>query len=68
MTLDTKQAIASLSTPGKRVRVNDDQIVIKLPSVVKELVEGIAKGRDESAAAVWREAMGEYLAKRGYRA
>ncbi len=66
MTLDTKAAIASLSTPGKRVRVNDDQIVLKLPKTVKALVEDIAKGKDVSAAAVVRESLAEYLDKRGY--
>jgi hypothetical protein len=68
MALNKKQALASLSAGGKRERVNDAQMVTKLPSIVKELVEEVAKSRDVSAADVTREAIGEYLARRGYRA
>lgn len=67
MALDRKQALAALTTGGKRERINDAQVVFKLPSAVKSLVEEIATTRDVSDATVWREAMAEYLNKRGYR-
>lgn len=68
MALDKKEALASLTGGGKREKVNDAQMVTKLPSAVKALVEEIGEGRGESAATITREALGEYLARRGYRA
>lgn len=67
MALDTKAALATLAGSGKRERINDAQVNLKLPSAVKALVEKIAEDSGRSDAAVWREAMGEYLHKRGYR-
>lgn len=67
MTLDTKKALASLTTGNKRELVNDAQMVTKLPKAVKALVNGIAEERGVSEALVVREALGEYLARRGYR-
>lgn len=68
MSLDKKAAIASLSTGNKREKINDDQMVTKLPAAVKLLVHEIAQSRGLPDAAVVREALGEYLARRGYRA
>lgn len=68
MSMSQKEALASLSTSGKRQRVNDAQMVTKLPGAVKALVEGIATERGVSASVVTREAIGEYLHKLGYRA
>lgn len=67
MTLGTKAALASLSTGGKRERVNDAQMVTKLPSAVKQLVSDVARNREVSEAVIVREALGEYLHRRGYR-
>jgi hypothetical protein len=58
--------IEAMTTSGKRVRVHDAQTVIKHPQAVKDLVSEIAEGREVSDAVIWREAMGEYLTKRGY--
>ena len=68
MSLDKKAALASLSAGNKREKINDDQMVTKLPKAVKQLVEEIAKSRGVYSSNVVREALGEYLAKRGYRA
>lgn len=68
MTLDKKAALASLSSGGKRQKINDDQIVVKLPKAVKALVEEVAGKQGVFSAVVVREALGEYFHKRGYRA
>lgn len=59
--------IDALRTGGKRVRVHDAQMVLKLPSAAKSLVETIGEKHGESGAAIVREAIAEYLEKRGYR-
>lgn len=66
MTVDVKTGIAEMATSGKRVRVHDSQAVIKLPRSVKKLVRDIADARHVSEATVIREAIAEYLTKRGY--
>lgn len=68
MSLDKKAALASLSTSRKRERINDAQIVTKLPKAVKALMEEVAEKNGVSAGAINREALGEYFHKRGYRA
>lgn len=68
MALDKKAALASLSTSRKRERINDAQIVTKLPSAIKKLMEEVAATNGVSAGAINREALGEYFQKRGYRA
>lgn len=60
--------LAALRSGGKRLRVHDAQMVVKLPATVKALVESIGAKREESGATVVREALAEYLEKRGYRA
>lgn len=57
----------ALTTGGKRVRTHDAQVVFKLPSTAKALVETIAAKREVDASVVYREALAEYLDKRGYR-
>lgn len=61
-------ALADLRTGGKRTRVHDAQLVIKLPSRAKELVKQVADGREVSEATIVRDAIAEYLERRGYRA
>lgn len=63
---DTSTALAAMATGGKRQKVHNAQAVIKLPSTVKELVNSIAAEREVSDSVVWREAMAEYLTRRGY--
>lgn len=63
---DVKTAIGEMATSGQRVRVHDDQIVLKLPKSVKKLVKDIADARHTSAATIHREALAEYLTRRGY--
>ncbi len=65
--LPVANEIAALRSGGKRVRIHDAQMVVKLPAAVKTLVEEIGKGREDSGATVVREALAEYLEKRGYR-
>lgn len=58
--------IEAMTSSGKRIRVHDAQTVIKHPQAVKDLVNEIAGGREVSDAVIWREAMAEYLTRRGY--
>lgn len=59
-------ALEAMSTGSKRVRVHDEMIPIKHPSTVRELVKRVAADQGVSEAAVWREAMGQYLTRKGY--
>jgi hypothetical protein len=59
-------SLDAMASGGKRVKVHDAQTVIKLPSAVKDLVSEIAGNREVSDSLIWREAMAEYLTKRGY--
>ena len=63
---EIKNSIESMTEVKKRVRIHDSQVVLKLPSSVKALVSRIAGERGVSDATVIREAMAEYLTKRGY--
>lgn len=67
MTLDKKAALASLQAPKKREKVNDGQIVTKLPKAVKALINEVATKDGVSDATIVREALGEYFGRRGYR-
>lgn len=62
----TADALAALNTAGKRVKVHDAQMVVKLPSPVKALVNQDAKANNVSEATVVRWALADYFAKRGY--
>lgn len=57
----------ALRSGGKRTKTHDAQMVIKLPSRAKELVNTVATKREVSEATVVREAIAEYLERRGYR-
>lgn len=59
--------VEQLRTGGKRVRTHDAQMVFKLPSRAKDLVGEIAEGQQVSEAHIARDAIAEYLEKRGYR-
>ena len=60
--------IEALRSGSKRTKTHDAQMVFKLPAAVKELVESIGREKfNDSAAEVVRDALGEYLEKRGYR-
>lgn len=67
MSLNKKDALASLQTPKKREKVNDAQIVVKLPKAVKALVNEVASKDGVFDSVIVREALGEYFSKRGYR-
>lgn len=59
--------LSSLKAPTKRVRNFDAQMVTKLPSSAKALVNSIAADTGKSEGAVVREALSEYFERRGYR-
>lgn len=62
----TRSAIEALETAGQRAKVHDAVMNTKLPSAVKALVNTIAKERDVSDSLIVREALAEYLTRRGY--
>lgn len=59
-------SLDAMTGGGKRVKVHDAQTVIKLPQTVKDLISEIAGGREVSDAEIYREAIAEYLTRRGY--
>lgn len=59
--------IEALNSSGKRARVQDAQMVVKLPSSAKSLINEIAKKEEVSEAHVVRQAIAEYFERRGYR-
>lgn len=63
---EVTNALEAMSTSGKRTKVHDEMIPIKHPKPVRALVKKVAEDTGRTEAAVWREAMGEYLTRRGY--
>lgn len=59
-------ALDSLANGGKRVRVHDTQMVLKLPKTVKSLITEVAAKEDISDSALVRIALQEYFTRRGY--
>lgn len=59
--------LSNLKAPTKRVRNFDAQMVTKLPSSAKTLVNAIAADTGKSEGAIVREALSEYFERRGYR-
>lgn len=57
----------ALRNKGRRVRVMDAQMVIKLPTRAKDLINEAAENQQVSDSAIVREAIAEYLERRGYR-
>ena len=65
---DNKAALQALQGTGSRAKIMDAQMVFKLPSQVKELINKSAKDQGISDATVMRVALAEYFERRGYRA
>lgn len=59
--------IEALNSGGKRVRIHDAQLVVKLPGTAKTLVKTVADAESVSEATIVRWALAEYFEKRGYR-
>jgi hypothetical protein len=57
--------LTALNSGGKRARVHDAQMVVKLPKAAKLLVEAEASREEVSDAAIVRRALGEYFERRG---
>lgn len=55
-----------LAAVARRPKIHDSVMNTKMPSAVKALIEKEADRREVSPAAIVREAVGEYLARRGY--
>ena len=60
------KALGALSTTGKRERVHDAQMVLKLPTQVKDLVKEYADATGVSTATIIRFAVAEYFERRGF--
>lgn len=58
--------IDSLGITGKRTKVHDSQMVLKMPSQVKALIGEFATREGVSESAVVRWALHEFFTKRGY--
>jgi hypothetical protein len=59
--------LADLNSGGKRTRLHDAQMVVKLPASAKALVKEVAGKEDVSEATIVRWALAEYFERRGYR-
>jgi hypothetical protein len=57
--------LAALNSGGKRTRIHDAQMVVKLPKAAKALVEAEAKREGVFDAVIVRRALGEYFERRG---
>lgn len=60
--------IEALSGTGKRERVHNAQMVLKLPLAAKQLVNAVAQEDNVSDSAIVRIALAEYFERRGYTA
>lgn len=58
--------IDKLTNGGKRVKTHDAQMVTKLPSAAKALIKKAADNQGVTEADVVRQALAEYLERRGY--
>ncbi|HKZ21204.1 MAG TPA: ribbon-helix-helix protein, CopG family [Acidimicrobiia bacterium] len=59
--------ISDLTNGGQRTKVHDAQILAKLPSSAKALLQKAADSQGVTLAVVIRTALAEYLERRGYR-
>lgn len=59
--------LSALTNGGQRAKTHDAQIIFKLPKDAKSLVEKAASEQGVSVATVTRQAIAEYLERRGYR-
>lgn len=64
-TAGERAALAQLGGTGKRAKVHDAQIVFKLPSPVKALIQEYADSEEVGGGQVIRWALAEYFEKRG---
>lgn len=64
-TVNESAALAQLGGTGKRAKIHDAQIVFKLPSPVKALIQEYAGSEEVSDGQVIRWALAEYFEKRG---
>lgn len=64
--MTSKNDIEQLESGGRRTRVHDAYVGIKLPSGVRDLVKEIATKEGVSDSAIYRAAVAEYLRRRGY--
>lgn len=62
---DTAGLLDTLTSPNRRPRVHNAQVVFKAPKTMKSLVERYAKESGTDAAAIYRAAVAEYLERRG---
>ncbi len=62
---ETADALAALNSGGKRAKIHDAQMVIKLPSQVKTLISEQATANSVSEATIIRWALADYFEKRG---
>jgi predicted transcriptional regulator len=60
--------VDALRSGGKRIKTHDAQMVFKLPSSAKSLVNEIATKEQKTEGAIVRDALAEYFERRGYRA
>lgn len=65
-TQSTAELLSTLTSPNRRPRVHNAQVVFKAPKAMKDLVEQYAKDNETDAAAIYRAAVGEYLERRGF--
>ncbi|QMP84441.1 putative Arc-like DNA binding domain protein [Streptomyces phage Dagobah] len=59
------EALSALNMVGKRVKVHDEQLVLKVPAPVKKLVVDHAEAQGVSNATIIRFALAEYFERRG---
>lgn len=59
------EALARLGGTGKRAKIHDAQIVFKLPSPVKALIQEYSTSSEVSDGQVIRWALAEYFERRG---
>lgn len=64
-TPEEAKALAQLAGSGKRPKIHDTQMVFKLPSPVKALIQEYAGNEEVSDGQVVRWALAEYFEKRG---
>ena len=62
---DTAGLLNTLTSPNRRPRVHNAQVVFKAPQAMKTLVERYAKESGTDAASIYRSAVAEYLERRG---
>lgn len=58
--------LEALTSTGKREKVHDEKLLVKHPAAVRTLVKQVAAETGLSENGVWRDAMAEYLGRRGF--